>query len=243
MGPTAHRTGPVPEGRPRRQTGRLDRRGQSGQLRHPPGQQPRVRRVGHVRLHHRGVRPHPIETDQLVLVRLGQQRLVQPVDRPLAASLGDLHQRRRVRHRAAQRHPAEPPPRQAVGHLGAQRFEPEPVAVLQEHHPQVGLHRDRRTTVRRIEERPERLEEPRVIQQRVDLAQVARQAHQALRDHRLPHCRRIAYRSQHDDASSARFAAVLEASSHHSDPNASTPTPRTPSSQATFKPTISGRSN
>ena len=243
MGPAAHRTGPVPKRRPRRQTGRLDRCGELGQLRHCLGQQPRVRRVRHVRLHHRGVGPHPIEADQPVLMRLRQQRFVQPVDRPRAATLGDLPQRRRVRHPCPQRHPAEPSPRQAVGHLGTQRFEAEPVPVLEDHHPQVGLHRDRRPTVRRVEERPERLEEPRVVQQPVDLAQVARQAHQALRDHRLPQGRRFAYRSQHDDASRARFAAVLEASSHHSDPIASTPTSRTPSSQPIFDTTISGRSS
>jgi hypothetical protein len=172
----------------------------------------------------------------------GQQRVVQLVDGPRPAARGDLHQRGRVRHPATQRDATEPPPRQAVGHLRAQRLEPQPVAVLQEHHPHVGLHRDRRPTHHRVEECPERLEEPRVIQQLVDLRQVARQAHQALRDHRLPQGRRVAYRSQHDDASSARFAVVLEASSHHPDPIASTTPSRIPRSQAILDTTISGRS-
>ena len=83
MGPAAHRTGPVPGGGARRQPGRLDLRGQLGQPGDALGQQPRVRRVGDVGLHHRGVGPHPVQADQLVLVRLGQQRLVQPVDRRL----------------------------------------------------------------------------------------------------------------------------------------------------------------
>ena len=63
------------------------------------GQQTRVGRIGHVRRHHRGVHPHPVGAQQLRLGGLGQQRLVQPVHRRRPAPRGQLHQRRRMRHR------------------------------------------------------------------------------------------------------------------------------------------------
>lgn len=58
-----------------------------------------------------------------------------------------------------------------IGDLGAQGLEAEAIAVLEDHHPQVGLHRDRGPAVIRAEARPERLEEPRVVQQLVHLGQ------------------------------------------------------------------------
>ena len=64
----------------------------------------------------------------------------------------------------------------------------------------------------RVEERPERLEEQRVIEQRVDLGQVPGQAHQTLRDHRLPQGRPVTYGSQHGDGSDLacrRFGAIV----------------------------------
>jgi hypothetical protein len=44
-----------------------------------------------------GVRAQPISAQQLRRRRLGEQRLVQPVDRRRSAARGQLHQRRRVR--------------------------------------------------------------------------------------------------------------------------------------------------
>jgi hypothetical protein len=70
------------------------------QLAHRPGQQPRVRRVGHIRRDHRRVGPHPGGAQQLRLRRLSQQRLVQPGHRRLPAPGSQLHQRRRMRHPA-----------------------------------------------------------------------------------------------------------------------------------------------
>ena len=88
--------------------------------------------------------------------------------------------------RDTERDPAEPSPRDRVRHLGAQRLVAEPVAVLEEHHPQIRLDRDRRSPETGVEVSPERLEEPLVTQQLVDRRQVSRQ-HQALdRQDRFP---------------------------------------------------------
>ena len=62
---------------------------------------------------------------------------------------------------------AEPLPADRIGHLRAQPLEAHPVAVLQEHQPQIRLQRDRRPPQRRMEEPPIRLEEPRIIQHRI----------------------------------------------------------------------------
>jgi hypothetical protein len=132
---------------------------------------------------------------------LSQQGVVEAGDGTLAATRGDLHQRGRIGRRLVERHPAEAPPGDGVGHLPAQRFIAEPVAVLEEHHPQVGLDGDRRPADDRVEERPERLEEPLVIEQRVDLRHVAGQAHAALRQDGLPQRELRVYRSQHGGSS------------------------------------------
>jgi hypothetical protein len=63
---------------------------------------------------------------------------------PRPAPGGDLLRGGRMRHPGPQRDPAEPHPADRVGDLAAQRLIAQPVAVLQEHHPQVGLDRDRR---------------------------------------------------------------------------------------------------
>jgi hypothetical protein len=103
-----------------------------------------------------------------------------------------------MRHRPTQRDPAEPLPGDRVGHLPAQRLEPQPVAVLQEHQPQVGLDRDRRPPQRGVEERPVRFEEHRVVQQPVNRLQLCRQPQEGLRQDRLPQRGLLVYRPQHD---------------------------------------------
>lgn len=75
---------------------------------------------------------------------LGQQRVVEFGDRCCAAPCGDLHQSGRVGHLAVDVDPAEPPPRDRIGDLGAQRLVAEPVPVFEEHQPQIGLHRHAR---------------------------------------------------------------------------------------------------
>ena len=71
---------------------------------------------------------------------------------------GDPRLRGRVRHRLDPA-PAELPPGDRVRHLPAQRLEPQPVAELKEHQPQIGLHRRRGPADPRVEERHERREE------------------------------------------------------------------------------------
>ena len=121
------------------------------QLAHRLGQQPRIGRVGHVRADHRGIGPHPRGAQQLLPGRLGPQRLVQPGHRALPAPGGQLHQRRRMRHLGVQRDPAEPPPGDRVADLRAQALIAQPVPELEEHQPQVTLHRRGRPAEHRVE--------------------------------------------------------------------------------------------
>jgi hypothetical protein len=62
----------------------------------------------------------------------------------------------------------EPPPAERVGHLYAQRLEAEAVAEPQVHETEIGLDRDRRPPVARVEVRCERFEEDRVVKQAID---------------------------------------------------------------------------
>src|SRR6185369_12828484 len=71
-----------------------------------------------------------------------------------------------------ERDSAKPLPRNRIGYLPAQRLITQPVAELQKHQPQVGLHRDRRPADPSIEVRHERREERRVVQQRIDPTQL-----------------------------------------------------------------------
>ena len=116
----------------------------------------------------------------------GQQRLVQPLDRLLAHAAGELDQRGRMRHLTTQGDAAEPLPADRVGDLTAQQLIAQPVAELQEHQPQVGVDRDRRTTDDRVEVDPEGLDEHRVVQQPVDLGQLGRQSERLGGQDRLP---------------------------------------------------------
>ena len=68
---------------------------------------------------------------------------------------------------AAKGDAAEPLPGDGVGDLTAQQLVAEPVAVLEEHQPQVGVDRDRGPVARGIEVSPEGLDERRVVQQPV----------------------------------------------------------------------------
>jgi hypothetical protein len=104
----------------------------------------------------------------------------------------------RVRHRPVQGNPAEPAPRDRVAHLAAQALVAEPVAELEEHQPQVGLHRRRRTADPRVEVRDERCEERRIIQQRIHSFELRGKPQQLLRQHRLEQRRLIAYGTEHD---------------------------------------------
>jgi hypothetical protein len=103
-----------------------------------------------------------------------------------------------MRDRHTEGDPAETLPGDRVGDLPAQRLEAEPVAVLQEHQPQVRLDRHRRQPEHRMEVQPERLEEGRVVQQPVDVLQLVRQPEAHLGEDRFPQGGLSVYRSQHD---------------------------------------------
>jgi hypothetical protein len=74
----------------------------------------------------------------------------------------------------------------------------QPVAELQKHQPQIGLHRDRRATDPGIEIGSERREEHRIIQQRIHPSQLGRQHQQLRRQNRVPQRRLVTYSSEHD---------------------------------------------
>src|SRR5208283_2245531 len=76
---------------------------------------------------------------------------IESVDRGGPAPGGQLHQRRRMRHRPVQRNPAEPPPGDRIADLPTQRLIAQPVAELQEHQPQIGFHRRRGTPDPQVE--------------------------------------------------------------------------------------------
>jgi hypothetical protein len=101
-------------------------------------------------------------------------------------------------HQPLQWDPTEPPPGDRVADLPTQRLIPQPVAELEEHHPQIGLHRRRRPTDPRIEERRERLEEALIVQQGINPSQLLREPQQIRRQDRLEQRQLIAYRTKHD---------------------------------------------
>ena len=189
---------PVPAVGPRRATGSLYPRHRACDLPDRLGQQPGVGRIRDSGSHDRRVGTDPVHPQQLRLRSLDQQSLVQRRDRAIPALGGDLHQRRRVRHPSAQRDAAEPLPRDRVGHLPTQRLVAQPVAELQKHQPQIGLHRYRRPTLTSVEERHERLEEHRVVQQHIHPRKLARHHQRLSRQDRVPQRRLVIYSSQHD---------------------------------------------
>src|SRR5664280_2398380 len=75
--------------------------------------------------------------------------------------------RGRVRHRTVERDPAEPPPGERIAHFSAQRLVPQPVPELQEHQPQIDLHRRGRPADPRIEELLERTDKRLIVEQLV----------------------------------------------------------------------------
>ena len=210
LGPGAHRGGhlprppasrPLPTGHhcPGGPARRLHPPRRPHQFAHRLGQQPRIGRVDHVRADHRRIGPHPGGAQQLLPRGLGPQCLVQPGHRRLPAPVGQLHQRRRMRHPPVQADPAEPPPGDRITDLPAQAFIAQPVPELEGHQPQVALDRDGRPPEHRVEVRRERREERRIIQQRIHPRQLLRQPQQLRRQQRLPLRRRTAYSAKHGD--------------------------------------------
>src|SRR5262249_30768281 len=84
-----------------------------------------------------------------------QQLLVELLHRFRTTPGGGLHEGARVGYLLTRTDPAEPVPRDRVGHPGAQRLVAQAVAELQEHQPQVGLYRHRRAALIRAEDRRE----------------------------------------------------------------------------------------
>ena len=106
----------------------------------------------------------------------------------------------------------EASPGEGIGDLGAQGFEAESIPEAQEHHPQVGLHRDRRPADHRIKERDKRLEEHRVVEQVIHLLQPWWEAAELGREKCLPQRLLIVYLcAQHDGSvlSGKRDGAIV----------------------------------
>jgi hypothetical protein len=82
-------------------------------------------------------------SQQLACDQLGQQRVVEPVDRLRAGAADQLDQGGRVRDGLVQADVAKPPPRDRVGDLLAQALVAELVAVFEVEQTQQGLDRER----------------------------------------------------------------------------------------------------
>jgi hypothetical protein len=129
---------------------------------------------------------------------LRQQRVVQLRNRLGSTAGGDLHERRRVRHRHPERDPTEALPGDRVRDLTAQRLEAQAIAELQEHEPQVGLDRHRGPAEERVEVLSIGGEEHRVVEQAVDRLKLGGEPEAHLGQDGLPQGGLRAYRSQHD---------------------------------------------
>ena len=73
-----------------------------------------------------------------------------------------------MRNRHSEWDPTKALPGDGIGHFAAERLEAQPIAVLQEHEPQVGLDGHRRTPEHLVEVGSERLEELGIVEQIVD---------------------------------------------------------------------------
>jgi hypothetical protein len=182
----AGRPAAVPDPSAGRPTGGLDPPDGGGQLADRPREQAKVAGVGHVGSDHGGVGADLVAAQHLGLTGRLQQRGVQLRDQRLADPAGELGQRGGVRHPPAQRDAAKPLPADRVGDLPAQQLITQPVAVLEEHHAQVGVDGDRWAATQGGEVLAERRDEPGIVQQPVDRGELVGQAEQVGGQDRLP---------------------------------------------------------
>jgi hypothetical protein len=180
-----------------------------------------------------------VGAQQLALGGLGQQRPVERLDRLLAHPAGELGQRGRVWHLSAQGDAAEPLPADRVGDLAAQQLVAQPVAELQEHHPQVGVQRDRRPAQRGVEVRSQRGQKHRIVQQSVNGCQFSRQQPARFGQDRLPQRLLGVGGSQHLASNPLRHNRLRRSSRHSTHPSKPTMTP-TRSSEASSARVLRG---
>ncbi len=212
MGTTAHRPGAVPEAGPPGQPEDVQRGHGLRQLGHSFGQEPRVGRVGDVGRDDRGVGADLVELHHVGGHGLVEQRLVQLVGGLVPAAGGDLHERGGVGHGIGDPDATEAPPGDGISDLGTQRLEAEPTPAAEDHQPQLGLHRGSRPTDLRIEERCERLEEHRIVEQTINLLEPRWKAAELGREECLPQGLLIVYLGpQHDGSvlSGKRDGAIV----------------------------------
>jgi hypothetical protein len=179
-------TAAVPDPGTGRAAGGLDVLDRGLQLADGAGQQPSVGRVGHVGGDHGGVGADLVGAQHLVLGGGVEQGLVQRSDGLLAQAAGELDQGGRVRYLPAQRDAANPLPGDRIGDLAAHQLIAQPVAELQEHHPQVGVQRDTGAADARIEVAGQRGQERRGVEQGVDPGQLGGQPQAGVGQDRLP---------------------------------------------------------
>lgn len=187
MSTPAHRAGPVPHRRTGREPQHVQRGHQGDEAGDATGHQAlRVRPVANVARDDRGIGPEAICPQHPAVIGLFDQRLVEPLHARRAAAFAALLQRRAVRDRAPERDPTEPAPADRVGDLPAQRLEAEAAAVPHVHEAQEPLHGNGTPPELRLEERPERLEERRVVEQLVHPGQLSGHHQRLWRQHRTP---------------------------------------------------------
>jgi hypothetical protein len=183
-----------------------------------------------------------VGAQEFVLGRPVKQRLVQPVDGLLTQATGELDQGGRMGHPAAQGDAAESLPADRVGDLTAQQLIAQPVAVLEEHQPQVGVDRDRGPAAPGIEVDLEGLDEHRVVQQPVHPGQLGGQPEHPSRQDRLPQAGLRVAGPQHAASNPLRHNR-LRRFFRHSDTQATQASIRICWSDPYIKATSSGPSN
>ena len=157
-----------------------------GHLGHALGQQSRVRRISDVGRDDGGVSAHPVGLQHLGRLRLGQEGLVQALDAAEPQRVVIFISVVGCGTRHSEGDPTKALPGDRVGHLAAQRLEAEPIAVLQEHEPQVGLDGHRGATEHRVEVGSEGLEELGIVEQGVDGFELGGQSQSTSREGVLP---------------------------------------------------------
>lgn len=177
-----------------------------------------------IRLDHRRIDPHRPRPKPLLPTRLHNHRARDLRHRLHTNPAGELANRRLVRHPLAQTDPAEPAQMNRVRHLRDQRPIPPPVARLEQHHPNVGLHRDRRPPIRQhgppildhlatktLHDRPQQLV---IGQQRIQRGQILGQLLHLDRQRLVPQALRLLRQKRQHELPFQRETPLLAGHSH-----------------------------
>ena len=166
---------------------------------HPIFEEPAVRGVVDVTLHHRRVLPPPPPANQGPPLRLLRQHVIQRVDDLRAELLPKFDQRRGVRDLGVQRDVAEPPPLQVVPDFREERLVTHIVQPAQHAQAHKGGQGDRRAAARGRKVFRERGQDGRVVQAGIPIRQGGGEGHVLLQKRLQEGQLGYAIRSIHSD--------------------------------------------